>query len=124
MTLGDRIEKRLRSLGMSQAELARRAGVAQTTVNSLIKEQRRSSPHLLKFAAVLRTSPAYLAGETDDPSEDIGVMPFTPEELRWVDLLQSILPRERDSLLVLAEALARPARGPTLHAPRNDYRAG
>lgn len=70
MGLGARIEERLTALNISQSELARRAQIPQTTVNSLVKAGRRSTPHLLKLARALQTSPGYLTGETDDPTSD------------------------------------------------------
>lgn len=55
-------------LGISQAELARRVKIAQPTINALIKGNSTGSKHLHKIAAELETSPAWLAGETDDAS--------------------------------------------------------
>lgn len=68
MSLGDRIAERLRALDLSQAELARRVKIAQPTINALIRGGNSGSRHLHKIAAELETSPAWLAGETDDPS--------------------------------------------------------
>lgn len=68
MELSDRIEERLATLNMSQAELARRAAIAQSTINSMIRKGRRSTPHLAKIARELETTAEYLLGETDDPS--------------------------------------------------------
>ena len=66
MGVGERIQERLAKLGMSQAELARRVKVAQPTINALIKGNNATSKHLHRIAAELETSPAWLAGETDD----------------------------------------------------------
>lgn len=66
MSVGDRIEQRLTDLGMSQAELGRRVKVSQPTINALVKGDSASSKHLHRIAAELETSPAWLAGETDD----------------------------------------------------------
>ena len=68
MELGDRITERLLALGISQAELARRVKVSQPTINALIRGGATGSKHLHRIAAELETSPAYLAGETDDPA--------------------------------------------------------
>lgn len=70
MQIGERIAGRLAAIGMSQSELARQVGVAQTTINGLVKGESRSSAHLHKIARVLGTSVDYLAGETDNPSSD------------------------------------------------------
>lgn len=68
MSLGDRIAERLEALGISQSELARRVKVSQPTINSLIRGGNTGSKHLHRIAAELETSPAWLAGETDDIS--------------------------------------------------------
>lgn len=67
MSLGERIRARAKELGISQSELARRADVPQSTINTLINGDARWSPHLLKIARALRTTPDYLTGEVDDP---------------------------------------------------------
>jgi phage repressor protein C with HTH and peptisase S24 domain len=68
MALGERIDDRLKALGISQAELARRVKIAQPTINALIRGNSTGSKHLHKIAAELETSPAWLAGETDNPA--------------------------------------------------------
>ncbi|MFX8331624.1 helix-turn-helix transcriptional regulator, partial [Acinetobacter baumannii] len=45
MTIGDRITERLATLGLSQSELARRVGMAQSSVNSLINRNKVGSKH-------------------------------------------------------------------------------
>lgn len=70
MSLGERIRERARLLGISQAEVGRRADVAQSTINTLVNSNARTTPHLIRLARVLETSPAYLMGETDDPDEN------------------------------------------------------
>lgn len=66
MALGDRIRARLKLLDMSGAELARRAGVAQPTISSMMTGKTRNTLHLHAIARVLRTTPEYLLEETDD----------------------------------------------------------
>jgi len=70
MTLGARIEQRRLEIGISQAELARRVGVRQSTMNSLINGDARSSRSIVKIAQVLQTTPAYLTGDISDPDKD------------------------------------------------------
>lgn len=69
MALGDRIDARLKSLGISQAVLARRVGVSQPTIAHLVKGRSEGSKHLHAIARELQTTPAYLSGEIDDPDE-------------------------------------------------------
>lgn len=90
--LGARIEERRKAIGLSQSELARRARVPQTTMNGLIHGSQRSTPHLIRIAQALQTSPAFLTGETDDP--DAGAPP-PPSPEPQVVMLGVILPPER-----------------------------
>jgi len=68
MSLGDRIEQRLRDKGWSQAELARRIGVKSTSIWKLVSGHAQGSKYLHQIARELDTTPEYLTGETDDPS--------------------------------------------------------
>ena len=99
MALGTRISERLEALKMNQSQLARRCGIPQTTVNSIIKEDRRSSPHLMKLAAALRTTPAYLLGETDDPDSEIAESALSFEERELIDVTRQL---GRDDFNVVA----------------------
>lgn len=66
VSVGERILERMTRLGINQSELARRVKVSQPTINALVNGDSASSKHLHRIAAELETSPAYLAGETDD----------------------------------------------------------
>lgn len=70
MIIGQRVAERMQTAQMSQAELARRVGMSQQAVGKLVNGGSRSSPNLHKIARALGTTPAYLAGETDDPDAD------------------------------------------------------
>lgn len=107
MTLGDRIEQRRIAIGLSQAELARRVGVRQSTMNSLIKGNSQSSRSLVKIARELRTTPQFLTGEIDDPDADPLVgLDFNAEEREIVDCLRMIPAKDRAALIQLARSLA------------------
>jgi transcriptional regulator with XRE-family HTH domain len=73
--VGDRVRERLTAKGMSQAELARRVQLSQPAINGLIRGAARSTPSLHRIARALDTTPAYLAGETDDPAVDAPALP-------------------------------------------------
>jgi phage repressor protein C with HTH and peptisase S24 domain len=90
MGMGDRIRDRLEALTMSQAELARRVGISQPSVNHLIKRGAAGSSHLHKIARALQTTPAYLTGETDDPSE--GALPAPTPQLIAEQLGMTLIP--------------------------------
>lgn len=77
MDFGGRIRSRLETLGMSQAELARRVGIKQPSINHLIKNGAQGSKHIHQIAQALQTTPAYLSGETDDAAEGYVAFPST-----------------------------------------------
>lgn len=121
MALGTRISDRLKALKMNQSQLARKCGIPQTTVNSIIKEDRRSSPHLMKLAAALRTTPAYLLGETDDPDSEIAEAALSFEERELIDVTRQL---GRDDFTVLTYIARRLVGGGAqgLPPPINDRR--
>jgi putative transcriptional regulator len=66
VNIGPKMREIRRDLGMTQAELARRAGVARNTVVLIEAGKRRPSIGLLeKFAHLLRTEPAELMRERE-----------------------------------------------------------
>ena len=122
--IGSRIEEQLHEMELSQAELARRVGVHQSTINELIRKG-GNSRYAHKIARELRTTPAYLSGETDDkdshlPDDDW----LSADEREWIDLVRVLEPSDRKSLLQLARSLAQNA-GPSraVHAKQHAYRA-
>lgn len=72
----DRLRSRMAELSLSQSELARRVGVSQASIYRLVKGDAYGSKHLHRIARELGTTPAYLAGETDDP--DLDALPPPP----------------------------------------------
>lgn len=70
---GSRVRQRMDQLGLSQNGLAERVGVSQASIAKIAGGQSFGSKHLHRIARVLGTTPAYLTGETDDPSE--GALP-------------------------------------------------
>lgn len=106
MRIGIRIAERLKTLGISQAELARRTGVPQTTINGLVRGQSRSSPHLVKIATELQTTPAYLTGEVDDLRAELPDFPLTSPERQWVELLRGMDAETRAAMLRISKSLA------------------
>ena len=126
MQLGDRIERRLAVLEISQSELARRTDIPQTTIKSLIRKGRRSSPHLLKIARGLETTPAYLVGEVDDPEAEGPDGPdLNYEQLELVDCFDRMERANQLALLQMARALAekRPTPRERMHDKPVGFRA-
>jgi len=104
MAIGDRIKERLRVLGMSEAELARRVGIRQSSINALVRGETQSSRHLHAIARELRTTAAYLLGETDDPEDGA---PVPPAPSPQVVVMPVLLPSEA-ALARMFEGLLRP----------------
>lgn len=82
----------MEALGLSQAELGRRVGVAQPTIYALINRNKIGSKHLHRIAQVLQTTPAYLEGDTDDP--DAGAPPSPPAPRLQLVTMPVALPTE------------------------------
>ena len=111
--------------GFSQAELARRVGVAQPTIFALIHRNKIGSKHIHKIARELGTTPAYLTGETDNPNEDAPAPATLDAESReLVERFTSLTPADRRALLQVARSMAD---GPSAHgavqAPQLTYEA-
>ena len=107
--LGGRIVQRLREIGMSQAELARRVGVTQSAINHLIRRGGSGSSHIHKIARVLETTAEFLSGETEDSSLDapLPVPQISPEEMDFVQKLRRLSPSDRESIKRLTKSLGR-----------------
>lgn len=95
MPLGERVRDRMTALGLSQAELARRVGVSQPSIYALIHRNKTGSKNLHLIARELGTTPAYLTGETDDPTA--GAPPPPELDFRESQLLSAFrtLPEEQ-----------------------------
>lgn len=131
MISGARILERMTAVGLSQAELARRVGLAQPTIFNLIHRGKKGSTKLHLIARELETTPAYLTGETDDPSAEEGVGPALDAETRQlVHKFQLLSAADRKALLQIARSLAArmatethtTGQGAALHDKGKDYR--
>lgn len=117
MALGERVTARLRAINISQAELARRVGIAQQTVNALINRNKVGSLHLHRIARELQTSTQYLTGETEDPAIDAAELAFTSQDREWLELLHALPPMDRAAVLQLARTIAHSAVSPRINEP-------
>lgn len=87
MRTGERIAERRLAKGLSQTELARLSGLSQATIGKLESGISSGSSHLHKIARALDTTPAYLAGETEDPSEGAVPLPSVETVAEQLDLV-------------------------------------
>ena len=114
MTMGERIRARLQALDISQAELARRVGINGSS---------RSSVHLHKIARELRTTSAFLAGDTDDPDAEVPIDNLTAEERVSLEQLRQLNDRDRKAVLQLLRSLTEEPTPATVHEPKLKYRS-
>lgn len=69
----ERVRQRMDERGLSQNGLAKRIGISQASIAKITGGHSFGSKHLHRIARELGTTPAWLTGETDDPSE--GALP-------------------------------------------------
>lgn len=110
--------------GIGQTELARRVGVRQPTIHKLLNDQRYGSTHLHKIARELATTPAYLSGETDDPTGALPDEPtFDSRTRELIDNFAVISAADQRAIVQLVQSLAGAiAPSATVHAPRSAFK--
>ena len=117
MIIGSRVLERMNACNLSQAALARSVQLSQPTIHGLIHSNKIGSKHIHRIARVLRTTPAYLMGETDDPGTDAVQPLLNPDEERWLSYWRSLNVDERDALVRVARLLIG-ERGPSTPVAR------
>ena len=117
-------------VGLSQAELARRVGLSQPSIFNLIHRGKKGSTKLHVIARELRTTPAYLMGETDDPISELPDDALSADEQELIEHFRRLTTRDRAAARQLIRSLAEhndtitptPAPTPaTLHSPQRKY---
>jgi len=130
MIIGSRILERMALLGLSQAELARRVKLSQPTIFNLIHRGKKGSTKLHVIARELQTTPAYLTGETDDPTSDQPDDAMTSQDRDDLAMLQRLSSRDRETIRQLMRSLSGEASIPadqastasaTLHSPSRSF---
>lgn len=116
MIIGSRLQERIIACETSQKALAKRVNLSQSTINGMIHGEQRSSTKLHQIARELRTTPAYLIGETDDPHSDLPDEPsLTNSESELLEHFRGLETRDQQAILQLARSLATNARSPAVH---------
>lgn len=67
MELKDRLKRARKNAGLTQVELAERAGIKQASVSEIERGLTRSSGHLIKLAQVCGVDPVWLSDGTGSP---------------------------------------------------------
>ncbi|MBE9599472.1 helix-turn-helix domain-containing protein [Pedobacter sp. MC2016-24] len=104
MNIGDKIAALRKAKKISQAELAREAGVSREIIGRY--ERNEVSPSVdvaKKIADALEVSLDYLAGDSDKAS-------FDKQTLKLIDEIEELEPSIKDKLLFLANAIIRDAK--------------
>lgn len=117
MTLGERLAKARDRAGMSQSDLARKAGVSQSTIGNLEAGIRKRPRDLLPIARALHVSPDWLATGAGAMSESIAPPAEWPFELLTREQWMALSERQRGA--VEAAAL-RAAQGLQASEPATD----
>jgi phage repressor protein C with HTH and peptisase S24 domain len=73
--------------GLNQSQLAQRVGITQGAIAKIVSNNPGGSSHLHRIARELGTTPAYLTGETNDPSEGASPAPTPAEIAEQLDLV-------------------------------------
>lgn len=130
----DRLKARLRARGISQAELARRVGLRQSTINLLFNGKSQNTTRLRDIARELRTTAEYLEGRTDDPDSQLADPGISNEERELIELTRTLARGDLDVVSHLIRRLAScPAPGlrgaindtvSTVHDRQLGYRSG
>lgn len=87
MLIPDRMIARMAQVGETQSSLARKVGVAPQSIGKLARGEAASSSHLHLIAQHLRTTAAFLTGQTDDPDEGAVPAPTRDEIADQLDLV-------------------------------------
>lgn len=126
----ERLKDRMEACGLSQAELARRVGVAQTSIFKLLSGRSYNSRYLHIIARELQTTAAYLTGETDDSNAELPDDVLTSQDREDISLLQRLRSTDRDAIRQLMRSLTADAAAPsaepvpipaTVHSPVRSF---
>jgi phage repressor protein C with HTH and peptisase S24 domain len=92
MIIGERIRERLAAINKKQSHLAEHIGVSQQAVSKMVNGSTNDTSKLWEISQFLRTTPAYLSGETDissshdddiEQSEDMDTVELDEIDLRY-----------------------------------------
>ena len=114
MTIGERIKKHRKAIGMSAKTLAERIGKSAATIYRYENGDIRNldSRILLPIADALGVTPGILMGWEEDDDERAGIVPATPAppaeppEAELVDLYRGLNAKGQDMLVTTARSFA------------------
>jgi transcriptional regulator with XRE-family HTH domain len=97
-TIGSRIRERRTALKMTQTQLAELTGYTDKTAISKIENGLAdlTQSKIVAFAEVLHTTPRYLMGWTEEPSQ---------QELRLLAYYRALNPHQQDAVISILESM-------------------
>lgn len=103
LPIGERLRQIRKAKGMTQAQLAKEIGVAQSTIAEIERGMSRSAnaQNLLRIAAVLETNPEWLL--TGKGSPDISA--FTPTDSEITRIADSLTPQAKAAWIAAGLAM-------------------
>lgn len=111
----------MRFLRKSQATLAYEARVSPKVVKDLTAGKLPPFLDLYEIARTLKVSPEYLAGHTDDASQDAFALAYSRDDLEMLRHIQALSPSDRDSVMQLIHSLATSAASPRLNERVSEF---
>lgn len=104
----DRFKNLCKQQGIKQAALFEMVGRPRTYSSDLKKVKNVPTEYIETWAAALHTSPAYLMGETDDPSAETKKEPtglvadgLSDEDRELIEAFRAASPEKRQAILAL-----------------------
>lgn len=117
-----RLEERIHEAGLSYSAVARALGVRQPTISRLVKGEQRSTARIDHLARIVKTSPAYLTGEVDDPDLDAPeTRALTSDQEAWLAIFDALDPPNRTALMQIGRTMVIGMNRPTVNAPKPRY---
>lgn len=103
----DRFKELCKERGIKQAALFRAVGKDEFYASNLKRTKNVPVEFIETWAAALHTTPAYLMGETDDPSPETKKEPagiadgLTEEDRELIEAFRAASPEKRQAILAL-----------------------
>lgn len=102
MTIGERMKERRVELGLSQEELAKKAGYkSRSSIQKLESSRNLPLVKVEKMAKALNCSPAYIMGWEDDVPTDNDVL----EHIELIDLYEQLTRSQKDHIIATMKLL-------------------
>lgn len=102
MTIGERMKERRIELGLSQEELAKKAGYkSRSSIQKLESSRNLPLVKVEKMAKALNCSPAYIMGWEDEALTDNDVL----EHIELIDLYEQLTRSQKDHIIATMKLL-------------------